>query len=118
MIGFLFVIAAALGGVGRYVVETRIPATGTKAFPVATLAVNVVGAFLLGLVMSAPHNVQLIAGTAFCGALTTFSGVSLQLHRRIQAQDMGAALKYLSLLVVLGLLAAGLGMQLSRQLFG
>ncbi len=118
MTAVLFVLAAALGGVGRYVVENRLPPSGSKAFPIATLIVNVTGSFLLGLVMSAPHNVQLIAGTAFCGALTTFSGVSLQLHRRIQAQDISAALKYLALLVVLGMSAAWVGIQLSSRLFG
>lgn len=117
MIAVLFVLAAALGGVGRYVIENHLPPTGVKAFPTATLLVNVVGSFLLGLVMSAPHDVQLIAGTAFCGALTTFSGVSLQLQRRIQAQDITAAFKYVTLLLAFGLSAAWAGMQLSSRLF-
>jgi len=113
----LFVFAAALGGVGRYIVETRMPPTGSRGFPTATLLVNVVGSFLLGLTIHASHTSQLVVGTAFCGALTTFSGVSLQLHRRIAAQDLRAAIGYLAILVGTGLSAAWLGIEISARVF-
>ena len=113
----LFVIAAALGGFIRFAVEYYLPPVGSSAFPRATLLVNVVGAFLLGIVLALPGEWQVILGIGLCGALTTFSGVSLQLHRRLMAQAFRPATFYAVTLISGGVLAAGAGLILGRYLF-
>ena len=113
----LFMFAAALGGFVRFALEYYLPPVGSSAFPRATWLVNVVGAFLLGVVVALPGHWQVILGLGFCGALTTFSGVSLQLHRRLTASAYGPALIYAVNLITSGVIAAGIGIVLGRYLF-
>ena len=114
---FLFLLAAAIGGYIRYEFEHRVQPIGKTGFPKATLYVNVFGAFLLGFVLTAPESIYLTLGVAFCGALTTFSGISAQLMRRISAGAFGAALTYIAVTLVIGLGAAELGLLLGQLLF-
>ena len=113
----LFVIAAALGGFIRFALEYYLPPVGSSAFPRATWLVNVAGALLLGIVLALPGEWQVILGIGFCGALTTFSGVSLQLHRRLTAQAFRPAMTYAVTLITAGVAAAGVGLILGRLLF-
>jgi len=117
MIALAFIAAAAFGGVLRLLAETHWPPVGSSAFPRATLMVNCVGSFLLGIVIHAPHDVRLILGAALCGALTTLSGVSLQLHRRIFAGAVLPAMIYLTSTLGVGLLCAFIGIEISQRIF-
>ncbi|WP_199174706.1 fluoride efflux transporter CrcB [Halegenticoccus soli] len=67
----------ALGAVLRYLVGEAVPA---EEFPVATLVVNVVGSFVLGLVTfgGVGGDVALFVGGGMCGAFTTYSSFSVQ----------------------------------------
>lgn len=113
----LLIVAAGIGGFLRFVVENRFPPIGATAFPRATLAVNVIGSFILGLMVQAPLDDRLIVGTGLCGALTTFSGVSLQLHRRVVAGATKSAATYFAILITSGLVAALIGIEVSSRLF-
>jgi fluoride exporter len=113
----LFIVAAALGGFIRFALEYYLPPVGSSAFPRATWLVNVVGAFLLGMVLALPGEWQVILGIGLCGALTTFSGVSLQLHRRLMAQAFKPAMIYAVTLLSGGIVAAGVGLILGRYIF-
>ena len=113
----LFIVAAALGGFIRFALEYYLPPVGSSAFPRATWLVNVVGAFLLGMVLALPGDWQVILGIGLCGALTTFSGVSLQLHRRLMTQAFRPAMIYAVTLITCGIVAAGVGLILGRYLF-
>ena len=118
MTALLFVLAAASGGLLRFASEYAIPPIGRAAFPRATFTVNVVGAFILGLVAHAPHDVRLVVGTGLCGALTTFSGVSLQAFRRVRAGATLSAANYLAITFTVGIALAALGIRLSSLIFG
>jgi CrcB protein len=63
-------LGGVAGALARHLLGERIE-EGTYD----TLAVNVLGSFLLGVLVSVPvgSDVLLLAGTGFCGALTTFS---------------------------------------------
>ena len=113
----LFISLAALGGFIRYAIEYYLPPVGASAFPRATLIVNIAGSFLLGLVLALSGQWQVILGIGFCGALTTFSGVSLQLHRRLTSKAYRAAGIYLVALITGGLCAAGAGIVIGRIIF-
>ena len=99
-----FVTAAAVAAVARWQLTMRAPALGT-------LAVNVVGAWTLGLIDASGWGNPTILGTAGLGALTTVSGlasVTAILFRRGRAVGVG----YLMLTVGLGTAAAWWGLNL------
>ncbi|HET6505838.1 MAG TPA: fluoride efflux transporter CrcB [Baekduia sp.] len=87
-------------------------------WPWATFVVNVVGAFVLGWIAThrgpADHARQLI-GTGFCGALTTFSTMQLEVLRMLDASRVGLALLYVSGSVAAGLTAAYAGSSRRRS---
>lgn len=113
----LFIAAAAVGGFMRFAAEYYLPPVGTSGFPRATLLVNITGTFVLGVVWLAPADVRLVVGTGLCGALTTFSGLALQLHRRITAAALGDAARYLILTIAGGAAACATGLVISGKLF-
>lgn len=111
-------LGGALGSVARVGVALLIPAT---RLPWGTLAVNVIGSFLIGYLMGrlggfAPENARwhslLVAG--FCGGFTTFSTFSWQ---TLDALDRGQPLAAGSnVLFSVGfcLIATWLGWRLAR----
>jgi fluoride exporter len=78
----------AIGSAARYGTALAIR-PGSGAYPVATFLVNVAGAVILGAVAALPagwlpaHELTRPAiGTGFCGGLTTFSTMSLEIYQR------------------------------------
>jgi CrcB protein len=104
---FLGGVAGALARAG--VVEALPITPGT--WPWATFFVNVAGALILGAVITWVHERRAappaylppLLGTGFCGALTTFSALQLEVLQLLDAGRGGLALLY-----ALGLVAAGL----------
>ncbi len=78
-----------------------------RDLPVGTLAVNVVGSFLLGLFSAWSLNEHALAllGTGFCGGLTTYSAFAVQTHER--GPGKGAA--YAVVTISVSLAACSLG---------
>jgi CrcB protein len=92
------------------------------AWPWATLAVNLIGAFLLGLfVTRLQERLPLSAykrpflGTGLCGALTTFSTVQIELFDMLDAGRIGLALGYATATVAGGFAAVLLATKLVRR---
>jgi fluoride exporter len=82
------------------------------AWPWSTFAVNVAGAFLLGyLVTRLQERLPLssyrrpLLGTGFCGALTTFSTMQVELLTMLDAGRPGLAAGYAAASVAAGFLA-------------
>ncbi|MFC7136336.1 fluoride efflux transporter FluC [Halobaculum litoreum] len=73
----LVAAGGAVGALARYGVESAVEGDGS--FPRGTLTVNVLGSFLLGVLVFHPvgGDVLLLAGTGACGAFTTFSSFSV-----------------------------------------
>jgi CrcB protein len=74
---------------------------GAPSWPWVTFAVNVVGAFLLGyFVTRLQERLPLstyrrpLLGTGFCGALTTFSTMQVELLRMLDAERYAMAAAY------------------------
>jgi len=87
----------ALGAAARYGTGLVIPPR-LDAFPVATFLVNVVGAVILGAVaalsadwLTAHELTRPAIGTGFCGGLTTFSTMTLEVYQRLPAHSTLAA---------------------------
>lgn len=95
----------AVGAASRYGIALAIaPASG--GFPVATFLVNVVGAVILGAVAALPaawlaaHELTRPGiGTGFCGGLTTFSTMSVEIYQR-WAAHLAVALGYAAVSLV------------------
>lgn len=117
----LIMIGGAAGAAVRHLVDRLLTrqsrAGGTKParpFPRATLAVNVAGSFILGLLAGlgdgVPGAAGALLGAGFCGALTTWSTFAFQtleaVPRRLAVLNVAATL-------VLGLGAASLGRTLT-----
>ena len=69
-------MGAGVGAPTRYVIDRIVTdRTAVSRIPLGLLVVNVVGSVLLGIVLGL-HNptLAIVAGSGFCGALTTFSG--------------------------------------------
>jgi CrcB protein len=91
-------LAGGLGAGTRFVVDGLVRSKLRTALPVGTIAINITGSFLLGLVAgavivhAAPVELQAIAGTGFLGGYTTFSTASFETVRLIQSRRTGLAL--------------------------
>lgn len=108
----------ALGGLLRHVVYLIIEHRGSSVFPVPTFTVNLVGSFVIGLLIGLyqAHDMDVFWVWVFaggtCGAFTTFSSFSsdwLRLNREGR-KLMGAA--YVAMTVVFGIVLAGAGFYL------
>jgi fluoride exporter len=91
------------------------------AWPWATFAVNLVGAFLLGWFVTRLQErlalttyLRPFLGTGVCGALTTFSTMEVELLRMIDAQAWGLAVGYAAASLADGLGAVVLASNLAR----
>lgn len=99
----MVVLGAAVGAPLRYLVSRLANRPGA---PWGTLAVNVGGSFVLGVVLArATPEVAALVGTGFCGALTTYSTFALELVELPRAR----AWAYAAVSLVAGLSAAALG---------
>ena len=110
-------VGALIGGGLRYATEVVLVTRTDHEVPRGTLLVNVVGSFIIGVVVVAaadPWRAGLGAG--LCGALTTFSALSLQLDRSLDARAFRAVAMYLTLTLVLGLSAAEFGIRVGHWL--
>jgi fluoride exporter len=112
---------AALGGVGamlRFLVDRAVSSRAAGSFPYGTLAVNLSGALLLGLLSGlvlSPH-LALLAGTAFVGSYTTFSTWMLETQRLGEERQLRPAVANIVVSLVLGLAAAWLGLSIGGRL--
>jgi CrcB protein len=113
-------LAGAAGAVTRYRLGVLAGSTG---WPWPTLAINVVGSLLAGLVLglaatrlSATTSAAITVG--FLGAFTTFSALSVQTVTMLRDGRAAAAGAYVVGSVVLGLAAAYAGLRLGERLAG
>jgi len=105
---------AALGGIGallRFAVDWLVSLRFGFRFPYGILAVNVSGAFLLGLLSgSGLHgHAYLLAGAATLGSYTTFSTWMLDTQELEARGQRRGAMVNLGLSLALGLAAAAFG---------
>jgi CrcB protein len=102
----LVALGAVVGAPARYMTDRAIQRRHNSVFPWGTLAVNVVGCFVLGILLGARTStgVMALVGTGLCGALTTYSTFGYETYRLIRERAL-----LLATLNVAVSLFAGLG---------
>jgi CrcB protein len=110
-----------LGGAGalaRFAVDGAVSTRSGRRVPLGTLAVNVSGAVLLGLIsgLSLDHDAALLAGTAAVGSYTTFSTWMFETQRLGEDARPRPAVANIVLSLVLGVAAVAVGRALAGAL--
>jgi CrcB protein len=85
----------------------------------STVGINVVGSFLLGLLVAEPwfsRDVREALGVGLLGGFTTFSTFSVQIVMEVDAGEPARAAGYLAASVLGGVAAAAAGFTLGRTL--
>ena len=114
-------LAGAIGAVARFLVDRSVSARSSSALPVGTMSVNVVGSFVLGLIVGlAPERLAdepwaVVLAVGFCGAFTTFSTFAVETVRLASTAPRRATVN-VGLSVGLGLAAAALGLLVGTSL--
>jgi len=108
MIGLWFVGFAMLGAVTRW----QLARINRHGWPGGTLVANVLASFLIGALVSSSSTAVTLLGIGFCGSVSTFSTLIVELYDSATRQDWRAATAYLSATLVLGIGAAWLGFTL------
>jgi CrcB protein len=110
-----------LGSVARFWLGAAVQRINASDFPIGTLAVNVLGSFVIGLVMAASlergtpgPTARLFLTIGFCGGFTTMSTFSYETLALLRDGQTAFALGNIAASVVGGLAAAWLGYTLGR----
>ncbi len=116
-------IGGALGALSRYGVNVGSVQLFGHGLPWGTLIVNVVGSFLMGIVIAkfsqmdgVSQDLRYLILTGFLGAFTTFSTFSLDFVTLWQRGEMMQAMCYMLLSVVLSILALFVALWIMRGL--
>lgn len=115
---FYICCGAILGATARYGLSAWLSLHLGAIFPWGTLAVNILGCFLIGLATfkaSADMRVKLFLITGFLGSFTTFSAFSLETINLIKNGKILNAGIYVAVSVILSLAAVLTGMQVSKK---
>lgn len=121
---FLLVcLGGAIGSGARFLVSNLARAWFGGTFPFGTLAVNVLGSFLIGAIMQlglasdlVTPNARLFLTTGILGGFTTYSAFNYETCTLAERGALALALANVALTLVLGLLAGFAGAAIGRML--
>jgi CrcB protein len=116
-------LGSALGGVLRYFLGGLIQRATPGTFPIGTLVINITGSFLLGLLYrysadsaAITPEVRAMLTIGLCGGYTTFSTFSYETVRLLEDGEIGRAMAYIGLSVIISVAATMLGIVAGREL--
>lgn len=103
-----------IGSVVRYLIGL-LPLSHSSGFPLKTFFINIIGAFLIGLVaaLAAKNSLHprlaLLLKVGICGGFTTFSSFALESQQLVDKGAPVTAALYMALSLFFGILACILG---------
>jgi CrcB protein len=111
----LIVLGAAVGAPARYLADRAVQSRHDSVFPWGTFLVNVTGSALLGFLAALTgHGAAVIAGTAFCGAFTTYSNFGYETFRLAEDRAWLFAALNTAASIIAALGAAYVGMAIAQ----
>ena len=123
----LLLVAAggATGSVARYLLSGQMLRWFGPGWPYGTLAANLIGGFLMGLLAgflahrggADGERLRVLLGVGILGGFTTFSAFSLETALMIERRDYGVAATYAAGSVLLSVTALFAGLMLARRVF-
>ena len=110
----LLAFAGGLGALARFEVGSIVAERSNRRFPLGTLTVNTVGAFLTGMAANLGGVAEATLVTGFLGGFTTFSTWMVE-TAGLAEEDSGwrAGVTNLVAMLTFGLAGAGVGLALS-----
>lgn len=119
----LIFVGGGLGSITRFSLGKWITSLHSQNFPYATLAVNVIACFVLGLVIGLAEHKQIISAPSrlfwavgFCGGFSTFSTFSAETITLIQTGFHLSGVLYIIASLVLCLAATLAGLYLGENI--
>ena len=111
-----------MGGISRYLLSQFIQNRFLSAFPYSTLAVNLLGCFLIGLVFALGERGTIsvtwrfFLATGFLGGFTTFSAFSNEAVGMLRSGQLLPAFIYILVSILIGLMATFAGISIIKFL--
>jgi CrcB protein len=116
----LVFLGGTIGAPARYLLDRAVQRRHESVFPWGTLAVNLTGCLVLGLLTGAaqslPKDLVVFAGTGVCGAFTTFSTFSFETTRLLEEGSLLEAGLNAFVSLLFGVAAAAAGYALTAGL--
>lgn len=114
-----------IGSMARYLTVAVVDKRLNTVFPYGTLAVNIIGSFVLGCLLAwltkktgvSAVSWKLFLGTGVCGGFTTFSAFAAENFSLLEQRLHGTMALYLFASVAAGLVAVWAGFALARTIF-
>jgi fluoride exporter len=109
-----------IGSVFRYLLAQFVQGKFLSAFPFGTMAVNIIGCFLIGLIFGASEKGvlnqewRLFLATGICGGFTTFSSFSNETVALLRGGQTWYAFSYVAASLIIGLAATFAAIALSK----
>ncbi len=111
------------GTISRYLSQELVNKLFSSQIPLGTLAVNIVGSFLIGIIyaLSEKNNLfsselKMFLAVGFCGGFTTFSSFAYENMNLLKEGHYLSFLLYISISVIVGLFAVFSGVYMIKNI--